>query len=233
MWITELATKTITAERRIGSHNAANPTMTPSSKRETCGSRASRCASHGPYATSDRSSSWSTQNPRWGVPSRLLEEEVGHRGFEIPIDQREGGQVEGGVCGHRRPEAAGERVRRAEYQPGDRGLLDAGEPLLGIMRQPESGGGDEHRHRPGPRGGSQQLAEPLEQITSEHGLFSEAAPDHHGVHRARECGAVSGEVMECGEREEAERPEAAQLRSDAIARRRSAPRLDRSHGRPA
>ena len=42
---------------------------------------------------------------------------------------------------------------------------------------------------------AEQLAEPLEQVPAEYGLFAEARDDNHGPHRSRERCRISDEIM--------------------------------------
>src|SRR6266496_5982278 len=61
----------------------------------------------------------------------LVEHQMRHLAFEIPVNDRERGQVEGGVRRHQHPKAAGPGEDGAVDQPDDRRLLDAGGPLEG------------------------------------------------------------------------------------------------------
>lgn len=54
---------------------------------------------------------------------RLFEDEVGDGGFEIPIDDGVGGQIEGGVGKHEQPDAAGDSEDSAENETDDSGFL--------------------------------------------------------------------------------------------------------------
>src|SRR6266853_793920 len=64
-----------------------------------------------------------------------FEDEVGHGRLDIPVDNREGSQVERGMRDHRDPDPPRDREDRSEHEPGDRGLFDAGESLVGVMKQ--------------------------------------------------------------------------------------------------
>src|SRR5712664_3881756 len=64
----------------------------------------------------------------FGAPSlneiaALFEDEVSRRGFEIPVDYRQRGQVEGGVCNHQHPDPASDREDGSKDEPGDGGLF--------------------------------------------------------------------------------------------------------------
>src|SRR2546425_9333197 len=63
----------------------------------------------------------------------LFEDEVSHRGFEIPVENGEGSQVEPSVREHGNPDPARGGEDRSEHEPGDRGLFDAGDPLFRVV----------------------------------------------------------------------------------------------------
>src|SRR6266404_9740995 len=74
--------------------------------------------------------------PRLTIPRHLLsEDEMRHRGFEVPIDERERGQVERGMREHRDPDTSRDPEDGSEREPGDCGLLDAGKPLVRVVEQ--------------------------------------------------------------------------------------------------
>src|SRR2546426_2515909 len=116
----------------------------------------------------------------------LLENEVGHGGLEIPVDHRERGEVEGGVRAHQHPDPTGASKDGTEHEPDDRGLFGAGEPLERIVRQPKHQRGEEHDERPSAHARSEQLAEALEQVPPEHGLFSETRTDNRSEEHTSE-----------------------------------------------
>src|SRR5438552_18913743 len=58
----------------------------------------------------------------------LLEDEVGHRGFEIPVDNGEGSQVERRVREHGNPDPARAGEDSYTTEPGDRGWTATGAP---------------------------------------------------------------------------------------------------------
>src|SRR5213596_1334224 len=89
----------------------------------------------------------------------LVEHQMRHLAFEIPVNDRECGQVEGGVRRHQHPKAAAPREDGAVDQPDDRRLLGASGPLEGVVCQAEPCGGQQHGPRFGPPPRSQQLAE--------------------------------------------------------------------------
>src|SRR2546422_9772519 len=70
----------------------------------------------------------------WCVMNHLREDQVGHFGFEIPVDDRERSKIEHGVRNHGEQNSAGDHEDRAEHESGDQCLLDAGEPLLRGVR---------------------------------------------------------------------------------------------------
>src|SRR2546427_4081214 len=72
----------------------------------------------------------------------LSEDEMRRGGFEVPVDERERGQVERGMREHRDPDLSRDREDGSEREPGDRGLLDAGEPLVRIVGQRKQPGGE-------------------------------------------------------------------------------------------
>src|ERR1700682_547585 len=79
--------------------------------------------------------------PRWSAPceltwsrhcapsSRLLEDKMSDRGFQIPVDDRKRGKVKRGVRTHRHPEPARDRIDGSEHCSGNHGLFATGEPL--------------------------------------------------------------------------------------------------------
>src|SRR5437879_11341973 len=111
----------------------------------------------------------------WCVMNHLREDQVGHFGFEIPVDDRERSEVERSVRKHRDPDAAGDREDCSEHEPGDQCLFNAGDPLLGAVRQRKPRRGEQDDPSLGTRAGSEQLAKPLEQESPVYGLLSEAA----------------------------------------------------------
>jgi len=65
--------------------------------------------------------------------SGLSEYKVGHFAFEIEVDYRDSGEVEGRVRAHRHKEPPSDSKDGPENQPCDTGLFRAGEPLFRIM----------------------------------------------------------------------------------------------------
>src|SRR5688572_3246870 len=111
----------------------------------------------------------------------LAEDKVSHLGLEIPVDDRESGQVECGMSEHQHPDPSREREDRPEYEPHYRSLLDAGQSLNGIVNQTKPCGGDQHDQCLGAGAGSEKLTESLEHVPAKDSLFSEPRADGHGV----------------------------------------------------
>ena len=63
--------------------------------------------------------------PSLSATSRLFEDEVGHAGFEIPVNHGERSQIEGGVGDYQHEDATREGENRSEYEPDDQRLFDA------------------------------------------------------------------------------------------------------------
>src|SRR2546428_11620091 len=122
------------------------------------------------------------------------EDEMRHSGFELPVDERERGQVERGMREHRDPDPSRDREDGSEGESGDRGLLDAGEPLVRVVEQRKQRGGEEHDPRPGAYARSEQLAESLEQESPEYDLFSETAAGDQEINGSGERGRIAGQV---------------------------------------
>lgn len=70
--------------------------------------------------------------------SRLLQDEVSHSGFKIPVDHRERGQVERSVRSHQHKDPARDGEDRSVHQPADHGLFGAGEPGAKVEDSPKS-----------------------------------------------------------------------------------------------
>ena len=70
--------------------------------------------------------------------------QVRHARFQIPVDDGNCRQVEGGMRDHWQEDAAGECEDCSEYQPGDHCLFDAGNSLNEVVKRPEPYRGDEH-----------------------------------------------------------------------------------------
>lgn len=64
----------------------------------------------------------------------LFEDQVSDRRFEIPVDDRDRGQIEGGMSSHHDPDQTGDREDGPEYQTGDGRLLNARHPLVDPKR---------------------------------------------------------------------------------------------------
>src|SRR5438034_112640 len=125
---------------------------------------------------------------------QLFENQVRNVRFHVPVNHRERRQVERSVPEHRNPDPTGGGEDRAEHESCDRCLFGAGQPLVRVVGQREDGGREQHDPNLGPDCRSEELAQPLEQIPSEHRLFPEPR-DEHGPHRGREHGPVSPKVM--------------------------------------
>src|SRR6185437_727842 len=138
---------------------------------------------------------WMPDNFQTFVPPGLLEDEVSHSGFDIPVDDRERRQVEGRVHGHHHPQSAGYGEERPKNESGDRGLFEASESLLTVVVQGKQPGAQDHARRLGGYAASEKLTQALEQVSPKDGLFSEAPADNHQVHGSREGGRVAGQVM--------------------------------------
>lgn len=52
----------------------------------------------------------------WRVGGRISEEELSHVCFDVPVDHRQGGQIERGVRAHQHEEAAGKRSSEEPWQ---------------------------------------------------------------------------------------------------------------------
>src|ERR1039457_2509943 len=109
--------------------------------------------------------------------SRLFEDEVSHGGFEIQIDYHDRRQIERSMRPHHHPDPARDCEDRPEDETRDHRLFDARKPQVGVMAQGKHHGGeqDDGYFRAGPS--PKKLAEALEQVPSEDGLFSEARAD--------------------------------------------------------
>ena len=83
----------------------------------------------------------------------------------------------------------------AEDQARDRGLLDAGQHLVVMVRHPEQRRGQQDDRRLCPPAPAEDLAEPLEQVSAEHGLFAEPRARRHRENHAGQRGLVSGEIV--------------------------------------
>lgn len=91
------------------------------------------------------------QNRGWGS-SRLLvlfKDQVSERGFEIPVDDRDGSQIEGGMRKHQHPDSPSGGEERPEYETRDSRLLDTSQPLPEVMERRKRGGSYEHGDDPG------------------------------------------------------------------------------------
>ena len=86
---------------------------------------------------------------------------------------------------HQHEDPAGDREDRSEHQPDDRGLLDAGESLLEVVRQSKQSRGQQHDQCLGSRAGSEELAQALEQESAEQRFFAEARADDDRVEHSR------------------------------------------------
>ena len=114
------------------------------------------------------------------LPCGFLEDKVRHARFQIPIDNRDRGQVEGSMSHHRHENASRECEDRPEHEACDRSLLDAGNSLDSVMLQPEQYGSCQDNRCLGPHTRSEKLAEPLEHISAEEGLLTDARDNCHG-----------------------------------------------------
>ncbi len=125
----------------------------------------------------------------------LFEDQVSDCGFEVPVDDRNCSQIEGGMRTHQRPDPASDSEDRPEYETRNSRLLGASQPLPKVVERRKHRSRYEHGHGPGGRAPSEQLAESLEHIPTEYGLFSEARHDNHGQHGCRERSPIPGQIM--------------------------------------
>jgi hypothetical protein len=77
-----------------------------------------------------------------GAPPASSEHQVRHARFQVPVDDRNCSQVEGGMRDHQHEDAAGECEDCSEYQACDHRLFDAGDSLNEVVERPEQYGGD-------------------------------------------------------------------------------------------
>jgi hypothetical protein len=71
---------------------------------------------------------------------------VGDCGFEIPVNDRDRSQIEGGMRTHQHPDPPGDREDRPEYETGDGRLLRTSQPLVEVVDRPKRYGRYEHGH---------------------------------------------------------------------------------------
>src|SRR5687767_5916429 len=95
-----------------------------------------------PRRPSSVSRCWHTfrRTPSGGSCGNLwngLEDEPRDGRLQIPIDDRNRGEIEGGVRDHQHEEPARDRIDRSEDQSEDGRLLDARDSLIDVVREAE------------------------------------------------------------------------------------------------
>ena len=79
----------------------------------------------------------------------LSKDQVGDCGFEVPVDDRDRSQIEGGMRTHQYPDSPSDSKDRPEYETGDRRLLGTSQPLLEVVERRKQSSRYEHDCDPG------------------------------------------------------------------------------------